>query len=92
MLSHLLALFDNLLLICLHLLNWLVSLNFEHPMVALAMTLLLLLSYLVTLSRGQEVQLTELLKLYGVASWGHLVTALVHRQLSQQVLVYDLLF
>jgi hypothetical protein len=91
-LSHLLTLFDGMLLVCLDLLNLAVSLSVEHPLVTLAMTLLLFLSYLVASSRGQEVQLAELLKLHVVVSWGHLVTTLVHRKVSQQVLVYDFLF
>ena len=37
-------------------------------------------------------QLTELLKLYVVVCWSHLVTTLVHRELSQQILVDDFLF
>ena len=92
MLSHLLTLFDGVVLVCLDLLNLVVSLNVEHPLVALVMTLLLFLRYLVASSRGQEVHLAELLKLHVVVSCGRLVTTLVHRELSQQVLVYDFLF
>lgn len=91
-LSHLLILFDGVLLVRLDLLNLVVSMNAEHPLVALVMTLLLFLRYLVASSRRQEVHLAELLKLHVVVSCGHLMATLVHRELSQKVLVYDFLF